>query len=93
MYKTDKKIDDVADAIFDPNQKRGKIETQFGDKTLQGLKGMIENDSYEPMEIARAIYFPNSNAKIEKIETNFGFKSIIGLHSMIEDARDWITMV
>jgi ppGpp synthetase/RelA/SpoT-type nucleotidyltranferase len=79
--------DDIIDAIFNPNQKRGKIETQFGDKTREGLKAMIQNESYEPMEIARAIYFPNSNAKTEKIETSFGLKSIVGLRSMIEDSR------
>lgn len=87
-YAKGGQLDSVAKAIFEPNQKRGKIETQFGDKTLQGLTAMIENNSYEPMEIARAIYFPNANAKTEKIETNFGLKSIVGLRAMIEDARN-----
>ncbi len=86
------KLDSVADAIFKPNQKRGKIQTQFGDKTLRGLKGMIENDSYEAKEIARAIFFPNSNLKTNKIETSYGFKSIVGLESMVLDARSEMAM-
>ena len=86
-YQGGGEIKEVADAIFNSNSKRGKIETQFGDKTLQGLMAMIENDNYEPMEIARAIYFPNADAKTEKIETELGYKSIIGLKAMIDNAR------
>ena len=49
----------VASAIFSPNSKKGKISTSFGDKNIEGLTAMIENDDYSAKEIANAIFVYN----------------------------------
>ena len=77
---------EIASAIFNPNSKKGKISTSFGDKTKEGLTAMIENDSYSAKEIANAIF--EYNEKRDRVETNYGDKTKEGLISMIESARD-----
>ena len=79
-------ISEVAEAIFNSNSKKGKIETQYGDKTITGLIAMIENDTYSSKEIAGSIFFPNS--KKDKIETNWGSKTYGGLLAMIVHSRN-----
>jgi hypothetical protein len=78
-------IEKIAQSIFDANEMKGKIKTNFGDKTIQGLNNMIENDSYTPNEIAISIF--NQNEKNGKIATTYGNKTIKGLTEMIEDSR------
>jgi hypothetical protein len=78
-------IEEIAQSIFDLNQRKGKIKTNFGDKTIEGLSSMIENENYTPKEIAVAIL--NQNEKNGKIATSYGNKTIVGLTEMIEDAR------
>ena len=84
-YQGTRETTDVAEAIFYYNSKKGKIETSFGDKTLQGLTAMIENDNYSPTEIANAIFYVNDTNN--RIETGYGTKSWNGLLDMIERAR------
>jgi predicted ABC-type ATPase len=84
-YQGTRETTDVAEAIFYYNSKKGKIETSFGDKTLQGLTAMIENDNYSATEIANAIFYVNDNNN--RIETGYGTKSYNGLLDMIERAR------
>jgi hypothetical protein len=85
MFADGGDINDVAEAIFYNNSKKGKISTELGEKTLQGLTAMIENDNYTPEEIASAIF--NSNDKNGKIETSFGSKSYGGILAMIVHSR------
>jgi hypothetical protein len=75
----------VAKAIFDNNNKKGKIKTSFGDKTLVGLKAMIENTNYDSEEIASSIF--SVNEKKGKISTSFGDKYYGGLLAMINHSR------
>ena len=75
----------VAKAIFDNNNKKGKIKTSFGDKTFVGLKAMIENTNYDSEEIASSIF--SVNEKKGKISTSFGDKYYGGLLAMINHAR------
>ena len=75
----------VAKAIFDNNNKKGKIKTSFGDKTFVGLKAMIENTNYDSEEIASSIF--SVNEKKGKISTSFGDKYYGGLLAMINHSR------
>jgi hypothetical protein len=75
----------VAKAIFDNNNKKGKIKTSFGDKTLVGLKAMIENTNYDSEVIASSIF--SVNEKKGKISTSFGDKYYGGLLAMINHSR------
>jgi hypothetical protein len=79
-------ITETVSAIFNPNQKRGKIETGFGSKTKEGLFAMMTNVNYSPEEITTAVFLPN--AKKGRIYTEFGAKTKEGLHEMVEDMRN-----
>lgn len=84
-YQDGGEIKEVTDGIFFSNSNKGKISTSFGEKTYDGLKAMIENDSYEPKEIADAIFDSNSRNGI--ISTSYGSKDVSGLTEMIKIAR------
>ena len=79
-------ITETVSAIFNPNQKRGKIETGFGSKTKEGLFAMMTNVNYSPEEITTAVFVPNT--KKGRIYTEFGAKTKEGLHEMIENMRN-----
>jgi antirestriction protein len=79
-------ISDVTYAIFNPNQKNGKIETSFGDKTKEGLFAMITNVNYSPEEISKAIF--DANDKNGKIKTTYGDKTFSGLTEIIKNVRN-----
>jgi antirestriction protein len=79
-------ISDVTSAIFNPNQKNGKIETSFGNKTKEGLFVMISNVNYSPEEISKAIF--DSNDKNGKIKTTYGDKTLAGFTEMIKNVRN-----
>lgn len=76
----------VAEAIYSSNNKKGKVSTSYGDKTLEGLKSMIENTNYSSKEIADSIFFDNE--KKGKISTSFGDKTYEGLLAMINHSRE-----
>ena len=84
-YADGGEIKSVVDAIFEFNEKRGKLNTSFGAKTKEGLTALIENDNYTSEEIANSIFQPNN--KKGKINTSWGEKYYIGLQDMIERAR------
>ena len=79
-------ISETVSAIFNPNQKRGKIETGFGSKTKEGLFAMMTNVNYSPEEITTAVFVPN--AKKGRIYTEWGAKTKEGLHEMIDNMRN-----
>jgi antirestriction protein len=79
-------ITDTANAIFNPNEKKGKIQTLFGDKTKEGLLAMMTNVNYHPEEITSAIFIPN--AKKGRIITEWGSKTKDGLLEMIKNMRN-----
>ncbi len=78
-------VKSVVDALFEFNEKRGKLNTSFGAKTKEGITALIENENYSSEEVAKAIFY--SNNKKEKISTGYGDKSFFGLQDMIERAR------
>jgi antirestriction protein len=79
-------ITETSNAIFNPNQKNGKIETLFGYKTKEGLLAMMSNVNYYPEEITNAIFVPN--AKKGRVITEFGSKTKDGLLEMIKNMRN-----
>lgn len=79
-------ITETVSAIFNPNQKSGRIETGFGSKTKEGLFAMMTNVNYSPEEITTAVFVPN--AKKGRIYTEFGAKTKEGLHEMITNIRN-----
>jgi len=81
----DDEVMEVSKAIFDSNNKRGKISTSFGSKSLDGLKSMIENTNYTSEEIANSIFY--NNDKKGKISTSWGDKTYEGLLNMINNSR------
>ena len=84
-YAKGGELKSVVDALFEFNEKRGKLNTSFGAKTKEGITALIENKNYSSEEIAKAIFY--SNNKKEKISTGYGDKSFFGLQDMIERAR------
>ena len=78
-------VKSVVDALFEFNEKRGKLNTSFGAKTKEGVTALIENENYSSEEIAKAIFYTND--KKGKISTGYGDKSFFGLQDMIERAR------
>jgi hypothetical protein len=76
---------EVSKAIFDSNNKRGRMSTSFGSKSLEGLKSMIENTNYTSEEIANSIFY--NNDKKGKILTSWGDKTYEGLLNMINNSR------
>ena len=76
----------VANVIFSRNHKNSKISTTFGDKTENGLRAMINNDSYSSKEVAKSIF--EYNEKNGKIETAFGNKTLEGLTALVQGVRD-----
>ena len=76
----------VANVIFSRNHKNSKINTTFGEKTENGLRAMINNDSYSSKEVAKSIF--EYNEKNGKIETAFGNKTLEGLTALIQGVRD-----
>jgi hypothetical protein len=80
------KVDEIADALFDYNSNRkGKIKTSFGDKTITGLRAMISNKNYSDDELAQAIFEPNQ--KRGRIETDYGTKTLKGVTEMISQVE------
>ena len=53
-------VKSVVDALFEFNEKRGKLNTSFGAKTKEGITALIENDNYSSEEIAKAIFYSNN---------------------------------
>ena len=78
-------VNDVAKAIFNSNNKNGKISTSLGSKSLQGLVEMIKNTHYDSEFIASSIFSYNNKKGL--ISTSFGDKKYGGLLAMIEYAR------
>jgi len=78
-------VDEIVDAIYYSNNILLWINTSFGSKTKEGLRAMIENDSYTSKEIAESIF--SVNKKNGRIDTTYGSKSILGLTEMINSAR------
>ena len=77
-------LESITDEIFYPNSKKGRIATSYGDKTKEGLKNLILNDSLTSNEVAEIIF----NGAKGSIETGWGRKNIKGLSEMIEKARN-----
>jgi len=78
--------DGILNAIFDANEKSGKIQTDFGAKTKEGLRAMLANLSYEPSEVADAIFYANS--KRGKMSTLYGDKTLQGITAMVNNYRE-----
>lgn len=79
-------IADTVSAIFNPNEKDGKIKTTFGDKTKTGFFEMMTSVNNSPEEITSAIFIPNE--KMGRVYTEFGAKTKKGLYEMINNMRN-----
>jgi len=79
-------IADTVSAIFNPNEKDGKIKTTFGDKTKTGFFEMMTSVNNTPEEITSAIFIPNE--KTGRVYTEFGAKTKKGLYEMINNMRN-----
>ncbi len=79
-------ISDTVSAIFNPNEKDGKIKTTFGDKTKTGFFEMMTSVNNTPEEITSAIFIPNE--KTGRVYTEFGAKTKKGLYEMINNMRN-----
>lgn len=79
-------IGDTVSAIFNPNEKDGKIKTTFGDKTKTGFFEMMTSVNNTPEEITSAIFIPNE--KTGRVYTEFGAKTKTGLYEMINNMRN-----
>lgn len=77
-------ISRVVSAIFSSNEKNGKVETEAGNKTEEGLFNLIADS--DATYSASAIF--NSNERDGKITTDFGVKTFGGLQAMIAHAKN-----
>jgi hypothetical protein len=96
-FLNEDRLDDIKrnnqlEGIFYANEKKKKIKTTLGDKTLKEFKEMVLSDKYTSKELATAIFAPNSMKEKSKdlIKTDDvgGVLGLGGLELRLDDIRE-----